>query len=83
MTAPALYQRVTLKHDLPAEDLKAGDVATLVDLLPGPTPDNPGAALEIFNAIGQSLRVAVVPLSAVEPLTATMIPAVRPLAHAG
>jgi hypothetical protein len=34
----------------------------------------------VFNAVGDTLAVITVPQSAVEPLTADVIPAVRPLA---
>lgn len=76
-----LYQRVVLTQDFPQYHLQAGDVATLVDYAPAPaqTPDNPGYVLEIFNAIGDSLDVVIVPLSAVEPLRADEMLTVRSL----
>jgi hypothetical protein len=38
--------------------------------------------LEIFNALGESLRVATVPQSLVEPLAADDIPSIRRLVTA-
>ena len=79
-----LYQRIVLLRDFPQYHLQAGDVATLIDYAPAPahSPDNPGYVLEIFNAVGESLDVVTVPTSAVEPLRADEMPAVRPLTRA-
>jgi hypothetical protein len=78
-----LYQQVALRRDVPADGLRAGDVATLVDLVPGPPGKPQGAVLEVFNAIGDTLCVTSVSVDDVEPLTADEILAVRPLAKAG
>jgi hypothetical protein len=56
-----------------------GDVATIVEHLPGKDCED-GYALEVFNAVGESIAVVTVPRSAVEPLSADKIPSVRPLA---
>lgn len=74
-----LYQEVVVNRDLPKENLYQGDVATLVDYVPHPANGEEGAVLEIFNAIGESIGVATVPASAVSPLRADQMPAVRPL----
>ena len=74
-----LFKRVALKIDIPDQDLRKGDVATIVEHLTGKNTEN-GYALEVFNAIGESIAVVTVPESAVEPLTADKIPSVRPLA---
>lgn len=75
-----LFKRVALRVDLPEYQLRKGDVATIVEHLPG-TDAEDGYALEVFNAIGDSIAVITVPQSAVEPLTADRIPSVRPLAQ--
>lgn len=75
-----LFKRVALKVDLHDEGLKQGDVATIVEYLPIQEGEN-GYALEVFNAVGESIAVVVVPESAVEPLTADKVPSVRPLAR--
>jgi hypothetical protein len=42
-----------------------------------------GYALEVFNAVGDTIAVITVSESDVEPLTAAVIPSVRPLAKTG
>ena len=74
-----LYQRVTLNRDFPEYQLECGDVVTLIDYVPHPRDGETGCMLEVFNAIGQSIRVVVVPRSAIEPLRADEMMAVRPL----
>jgi hypothetical protein len=74
-----LFKRVALKIDIPDQGLRKGDVATIVEHLPGKNTED-GYALEVFNAVGESIAVVMVPESAVEPLTADKIPSVRPLA---
>jgi len=77
-----LYQEVVVTRDIPEENLYKGDVATLVDYVPHPAGGEEGAVLEIFNAIGESIGVATVPASAVAPLRADQMPAVRSLSLA-
>jgi Domain of unknown function (DUF4926) len=77
-----LYQEVALTRDFPEHGLKAGDIATLIDLLPHPNDGEEGCILEVFNAIGESLKVIAVPRSAIEVLRPDEILAVRSLAKA-
>lgn len=77
-----LYEVVALTHDLPEYELRAGDIATLVDFVPHPSGGEEGCVLEVFNAVGESLVVVVVPISAVEVLRADKILTVRSLAKA-
>jgi len=77
-----LFKRVALRIDLPEHGLQKGDVATIVEHLPGKDCED-GYALEVLNAVGDTLAVITVPQSAVEPLTADVIPAVRRLAKTG
>ncbi|MBK9746306.1 MAG: DUF4926 domain-containing protein [Anaerolineae bacterium] len=74
---PELYQRVTINRDIPDEDLKQGDVARVVDYVKHPQGGEDGAVLEVFNALGESLRVVIVPVSAIEALRAEHILSVR------
>lgn len=74
--------RIALRVDLPEHGLRRGDVATIVEHLPGKDTED-GYALEVFNAIGESIAVITVPASAVERLTADRIPSVRSLAQTG
>jgi hypothetical protein len=76
------FKRIVLRVDLPEHRLRKGDVATIVEHLPGKDCED-GYALEVFNAVGDSIAVITVPQSAVEPLTADVIPSVRPLAQTG
>ena len=74
-----LFKRVALRVDLPEHGLRKGDVATIVEHLPGKGRED-GYALEVFNAVGDTIAVVMVPQSFVEPLSADTIPSVRPLA---
>jgi hypothetical protein len=80
---PELYKQVSLRRDVPENGLKAGDVATLVDLVPGPAGRPQGAVLEVFNAIGETICVTSVSIEDVEPLTSDEVFSVRPLPRAG
>ena len=75
-----LYQRVALTRDLPEHNLCKGDVAVVVEHLPGTLASGEaGYALEVFNAVGETMTVIMVPVSAVKPLTEHEILQVRPL----
>ncbi|MFO7631720.1 MAG: hypothetical protein R6W76_04220 [Caldilinea sp.] len=77
-----LYQEVALTRDIPSANLKVGDVVTLIDVVSHPTGGEDGAILEVFNAVGESIAVITVPLSAIARLRADQIPAVRFLVYA-
>jgi hypothetical protein len=77
-----LYQEVALTRDLPEYGLRSGDVAVLVDFVPHSTNGEEGCVLEVFNAIGESIVVIAVPISAVEILRQDEILSVRSLAKA-
>ena len=76
-----LYREVALACDLPAEGLRRGDVATVVEHLPMAAGED-GYILEVFNAVGETVKVITVPASALEPLTADKVWSVRPLTTA-
>jgi hypothetical protein len=78
-----LYSEVALTRDLPEYELRAGDIATLVDFVSHPSSGEEGCVLEVFNAVGESLAVIAVPTSAVEILRADEILTVRSLAKTG
>ena len=77
----ALYQRVALARELPEHNLCKGDVAVVVEYLPGTSESGgeDGYALEVFNAVGETIAVVMVPVSTVKPLTEYEILQVRPL----
>lgn len=77
-----LYQEVALTRDIPEYRLKAGDVATLIDFVPHPQNGEEGVVLEVFNAIGESIAVVAVPLSAVKAFGADEVLSVRSLVEA-
>jgi len=76
-----LYQKVALTKDLPEHGLHKGDVAVVVEHLPATpaTQGKEGYALEVFNAIGDTIAVIMVPATAVKPLTEDEILQVRSL----
>jgi hypothetical protein len=76
-----LFSQVALTRDLPNEGLRRGDIATVVEKLPGTKASGgeDGYILEVFNAIGETIAVVTVPVSAVEPLRASEVLSVRSL----
>ncbi|MCX7043968.1 MAG: DUF4926 domain-containing protein [Candidatus Sumerlaeota bacterium] len=74
-----LFQKVALIHDIEEHGLREGDVATLIDFVPHPGNGEMGCVLEVFNALGESIKVVVVRKSDIEPLQADEVPAVRRL----
>ena len=83
MTKPKLYEEVALTRNMPEENLKQGDVAVVVEYVPQPAGGEEGAILEIFNAVGESVAVATVPISAIKSLRADQVFMVREMAPAG
>ncbi len=77
-----LYTRISLNRDFPEYNLKRGDIATFIDTVPNPEGGEEGYILEVFNALGESIDVVIVPQSAVAALRADEILSVRPLVQA-
>lgn len=71
-----LYTEVALARDVPEEGLRQGDVGTVVERFPRNGGET-GYALEVFNALGVTLKVVVVPASALKPLGEHEVWAVR------
>jgi hypothetical protein len=80
---PPLFDRVALTQDLDKNGLRRGDVGVVVDYVAHPQGGEEGALVEVFNALGESLAVVAVPVSAIEPVRADEVLAVRPLARVG
>lgn len=76
-----LYQYVALSRDVPEYNLKQGDVAMLIDYITHPSGGEDGYVLEVFNAVGDSLAVLTVPISAVSKLPSEAVLSVRLLAQ--
>ena len=74
-----LFTRVALKTDLPEHRLRSGDVVTIVEYHPGRPGQEPGYSLEVFNAVGDTVAVATVRESQIEPLTSGEMLHVRQL----
>ena len=73
-----LFKEVALARDVPEEGLKKGDIAMVVDHHPASEGED-GYSLEVFNALGETIVVTVVPESAIEPLQANQVLSARPL----
>lgn len=74
-----LYTKVALTEDVPESGLRRGDIVTLVDQVLAPDGTQ-GYAIEVFNAVGETIAVTCVAESSLEPLRADEILSVRPLA---
>lgn len=75
-----LFEQVALREDVPEHHLRAGDVATIVEFVPHPSGGEDGCVLEVFSAVGESIAIVDLPVSAIEPLNSNEVWAVRPLA---
>jgi hypothetical protein len=82
--ARACEHRNRCKHSVGIEEhgLRRGDVAALIDRVPHPHRREQGAVLEVFNALGESIKTVVVEESDIEPLQADEVFAVRSLVNA-
>ena len=74
-----LFQEVAMARDFQEHRLRAGDLATIVDLVPHPAGGEDGCVLEVFNAVGETIAVITAPLSAIETLGPNEILTVRSL----
>ena len=76
-----LFSEVALARDLPDAGLRRGDIATVVERLPATKASggDEGCILEVFNAVGETIAVVTVPVSAVVPLSSGDVLSVRPL----
>jgi hypothetical protein len=72
----ALYTDVALTRDLPAHDLRRGDVVRLIDHHVGPDGKE-GYSIEVFNAVGDTVAVTVVDEDAIEELKSDEVLSVR------
>lgn len=72
-----LYKRVVINKTMPESNIYAGDIAWLLDFVPHPSGGEEGCVLEIFNALGDSIAVVVVPRSAISPLQQDQVLSVR------
>lgn len=73
-----LFSDVILTADVPEEDLRAGDIGTLVERHDVPGQEE-GYSVEFFDMTGQTVAVATVPASALRLPTHADRPSVRPM----
>jgi hypothetical protein len=69
-----MFSRVAFGVDMPDRHICKGDIATIVEYFDEPEP---GYALEIFNALGESVDVVTARESELEPLREDQIICVR------
>ena len=62
-----LYTDAVLTCDVPEHRLKRGDIVKLVDHHGAPDGTE-GYSIEVFNAVGDTIAVTVVPANALDPL---------------
>ena len=75
-----LHGRVVLAVDVPAQGIRRGDVATVVEYHGAPAAGlDPGYSVEVFNAVGETRAVLTLPESQLEPLSRDEVLSVRRL----
>ncbi|MEO1791610.1 MAG: DUF4926 domain-containing protein [Cyanobacteria bacterium J06629_19] len=78
----ALYQEIALNRDFPDYNLRKGDMAMLIDYVPHPDVGEEGAIIEVFNVLGDTISVEIVPISSIDALQPNDVPSIRRLAKA-
>ena len=73
-----LFTRVALADDLPKENLRRGDLATIVEYYEGRSGQEPGYELEVFNAVGDTFAIVTARESQIESLRNDELLSVRP-----
>ncbi len=74
-----LFTDVILTEDMPAENLQAGDVCTVVDHHRAPGMED-GYSVEFFDMVGDTVSVLTLPASLLRSPTHADRPAVRAMA---
>jgi hypothetical protein len=77
-----LYTDVALTRDMPELALRRGDLVKVVDHHVAPDGEE-GYSIEVINAVGETIAVTTVPVTALEALREDEVLSVRPLARAG
>ena len=72
-----LFTRVALADDLPNENLRRGDLATIVEYYEGSPGQEPGYELEVFNAVGDTFAIVTARESQIESLRRDELLSVR------
>jgi len=77
-----LYTDVALTRDMPEFALRRGDLVKIVDHHVAPDGEE-GYSIEVFNAVGETIAVTAVPVSALEALREDEVLGVWTLARVG
>jgi len=77
-----LYTDVALARDIAELGLRRGDLVKIVDHHVAPDGEE-GYSIEVLNALGETIAVTTVPVSALEALRDDEVLSVRPLARMG
>ncbi len=72
-----IFTRIALANDLPRENLRRSDLATIVEYYVGSSGHEPGHELNIFKAVGDACAVVPVGESQIESLRNDEILSVR------
>jgi len=75
-----LYTDAALTCDLSEYRLRRGDIVKLVDHHVAPDGTE-GYSIEVFNAVGETIAITAVPISALEALREDEVLCARPLAQ--
>ncbi|HEY3875570.1 MAG TPA: DUF4926 domain-containing protein [Candidatus Kapabacteria bacterium] len=75
-----LFSEVALTEDIAQHGLKRGDVATVVESIEARPNGEPAYALEVFNAVGETVVVLLAKESQIEPLRSDELWHIRPMA---
>jgi hypothetical protein len=75
-----LYTDVVLACDVPEHRLKRGDIVKLVEHHVAPDGTE-GYSIEVLNAVGDTIAVTAVPVTALEPLRDDEILCARSLSN--
>lgn len=76
-----LFTRVALAEDLPKQNLRRGDLATIVEYYEGSPGQESGYELEVFNAVGDTFAVVTARESQIESLRKDELLSAPPRAH--
>ena len=73
-----LHSSVALTVDVPADGIRRGDVATVVEHhAAAKSGGEPGYSVEVFNAVGETIAVLTFPESSLEALRSDEVLSVR------
>lgn len=75
-----LYTDAVLTCDVPEHRLKRGDIVKLVEHHIAPDGTE-GYSIEVFNAVGDTIAVTAVPITALEPLREDEVLCARSLSN--